>query len=75
MGNWFKIVLKWVFLVAGVPVLAGACLYLTGIYTFPISEPIWMNLVGLFFIIFVITYEILIIKYLRRLRGFSKKGF
>ena len=60
--NWFKLLVKWIFLVAGVPALAGTLLYIAGIYAFEISESIWQNLLGLFFILLEIVYEILVIK-------------
>lgn len=51
-------------MVAGVPSLAGLFLYIAGIYSFEIAETIWQNLLGIFFIILFIIYEVLIIIYL-----------
>ena len=62
--NWFKFLIKWIFLVVGVPSIAGTLLYIAGIYAFEISESIWQNLLGLFFILLAFVYEIIAIKYL-----------
>ena len=62
--NWFKLLIRWIFLVVGVPSIAGTFLYIAGIYAFELSESIWQNLLGLFFILLAIFYEIIVIKYL-----------
>ena len=64
MPEGFRLIIKWVFLVVGVPSLTGLFLYLTGIYSFEIATSIWQIFIGIFLIIIWIGYEYFSIRYL-----------
>jgi len=62
--EWFKLIVKWIFLVIGVPSLAYIFLFTSVQYTFESATTGWQILLGIGLFVILLGYVYFSIKYL-----------
>ena len=61
MPEGFKLIIKWLFWVIGVPSLASILLYVSVLYSFEIAKSVREILIGIFLLLILIVYEVIVI--------------